>query len=195
MSRKVFAGRNSALSLVAAIWAIAFLFAGQSRAQVAGATLSGTITDPSGAAIPTAEVSVTNKETGVNRAVVTDTAGFYSIPNLLPGTYDVTVAARGFSTAKESGIQLTVGAGQTLNIPMRLGEANQTVQVEAAAPLVQLGSSTISSEVDSKQILEMPLNGRSWQDLATLVPGVNAIETQVPFENGAIRGNRGFGNS
>jgi outer membrane receptor protein involved in Fe transport len=194
MLRIVFARRNSALFLVAAIWAIAFLFAGQSRAQVAGATLSGTITDPSGAAIATAEVSVTNKETGVNRAVVTDTAGFYSVPNLLPGTYDVTVAARGFSTAKESGIQLTVGAEQTLNIPMRLGEANQTVQVEAAAPLVQLGSSTISSEVDSKQILEMPLNGRSWQDLATLVPGVNAIETQVPFENGAIRGNRGFGN-
>ena len=81
MLRIVFARRNSALFLVAAIWAIAFLFAGQSRAQVAGATLSGTITDPSGAAIATAEVSVTNKETGVNRAVVTDTAGFYSVPN------------------------------------------------------------------------------------------------------------------
>jgi hypothetical protein len=91
-------------------------------------------------------------------------------------------------------VELTVGAQHVLNVPMKLGAANQTILVESAAPQVQVGSSTISSEVETRQILEMPLNGRSWQDLATLVPGVNAIETQIPFENGAIRGNRGFGN-
>jgi len=170
------------------------LSASPARAQVAGATLSGTVMDPSGAAIVRAQLSVTNRDTGVNRAVVTDSAGFYSVPNLQPGNYDVTVTATGFATSKELDIQLTVGAQQVLNVPLKLGVANQTILVESAAPLVQLASSTISSEVDSKQILEMPLNGRSWQDLATLVPGVNAIETQVPFENGAIRGNRGFGN-
>jgi Carboxypeptidase regulatory-like domain/TonB-dependent Receptor Plug Domain len=163
-------------------------------AQVAGATLSGAVTDPSGAAIVGARVSVTNRETGVNRAGVTDAAGFYSVPNLAPGTYDITVSAEGFATAKNVDVELTVGAQQVLNVPMKVGAANQTILVESAAPQVQLGSSTISSEVETKQILDMPLNGRSWQDLATLVPGVNAIETQVPFENGAIRGNRGFGN-
>jgi hypothetical protein len=164
------------------------------HAQVAGAALSGTVTDPSGAAIVGAQVSVTNRDTGVNRSVATDAAGFYSVPNLQPGNYDITITASGFATAKNVDVQLTVGAQQVLNVPMKLGAANQTVLVESAAPLVQVGSSTISSEVETRQILEMPLNGRSWQDLATLVPGVNAIETQIPFENGAIRGNRGFGN-
>src|SRR5690349_122303 len=128
-----------------------------SFAQVSGATLSGTVTDPSGAAIVAAQVSIANKATGVSRSVVTDSAGLYSAPNLLPGVYDVTVSAPGFSTTKQSGITLTVGAQQTLNIPLRLGESNQTVQVEAAAPAVQLGSSTLSSEIESKQVLDMPL--------------------------------------
>src|SRR5262249_35093660 len=83
---------------------------------------------------------------------------------------------------------------QVLNVPMRIGEASQTVVVTEAAPLVQLGSSTLSSQIQSKEILELPLNGRDWASLATLSPGVNAIETQLPFESGAARGNRGFGN-
>ena len=161
--------------------------------QVAGATLSGTVTDPSGAAVVAAQVSITNKATGVNYTVATDSAGLYSAPNLLPGVYDVTVSASGFSTAKQSDVTLTVGAQQILNIPLRIGESSQTVQVEAAAPLVQLGSSTISAEVQSTTVRELPLNGRDWASLATLSPGVNAIETQMPFEGGAVRGNRGFG--
>jgi hypothetical protein len=163
------------------------------RAQVAGATLSGTVTDPSGAAIAGAQVSVTNRATGVNRSVVADSAGFYSVPNLLPGSYDVTVSAEGFATSKQVDIQLTVGAQQLLNVPLKIGAANQTVLVESAAPLVQLGSSTISAEVESTTVRELPLNGRDWASLATLSPGVNAIETQMPFEGGAVRGNRGFG--
>jgi Carboxypeptidase regulatory-like domain/TonB-dependent Receptor Plug Domain/TonB dependent receptor len=168
--------------------------ASPAKAQVSGATLSGAITDPSGAAIAGAKISIANKATGAIRDVTTDTAGLYSAPNLQPGVYDVTASASGFSAAKESDITLTVGAQQTLNLPLRVGEASQTVEVTAATTLVQTANSTLSSEIESKQILDMPLNGRSWQDLATLIPGVNAIETQVPFENGAIRGNRGFGN-
>ena len=179
---------------VSVILVVTTFSAGPVRAQVAGANLSGSVTDPSGAAIVGAQVSINNRATGVNRSVVTDSAGFYSAPNLAPGRYDVTVSAAGFATAKELDTELTVGAQQVLNVSMRLGAANQTILVESVAPLVQVGSSTISSEVETRQILEMPLNGRSWQDLATLVPGVNAIETQIPFENGAIRGNRGFGN-
>jgi hypothetical protein len=179
---------------VSVILAVVIFSAGPAHAQVSGATLSGTVTDPSGAAIVGAQVSAMNRATGANRTVVTDAAGFYSLPNLQPGNYDVTVTATGFATAKNVDVGLTVGALQVLNMPMKLGAANQTILVESAAPLVQVGSSTISSEVETRQILEMPLNGRSWQDLATLIPGVNAIETQIPFENGAIRGNRGFGN-
>jgi outer membrane receptor protein involved in Fe transport len=193
MSRRVFANRISAILSVAVVLAFAVLSAGQAYAQVSGATLSGTVTDPSGAAIAGAKVTITNTATGVTRDVTADAAGFYSAPNLLPGPYDVTVAASGFSTTKEPNITLSVGAQQTLNISLKIGEATQTVLVTEAAPAVQLGSSTISSQVESKEVLELPLNGRDWASLATLSPGVNAIETQMPFTSGAVRGNRGFG--
>jgi hypothetical protein len=175
------------------ILAIAIVSASPMYAQVSGATLSGTITDPSGAAIAGAKVSITNKATGVTRDVTTDAAGFYSAPNLLPGPYEVTGAASGFSTAKQSDLTLTVGAEQVLNLPLKIGEASQTVVVSEAAPQVQLGSSTLSAQIESQEIRELPLNGRDWASLATLSPGVNALETQLPFTSGALRGNRGFG--
>src|SRR6266699_3491112 len=178
---------------VMAILAITILSTNQAHAQVAGAMLSGTITDPSGAAIAGAKVAVANKATGVTRDVTTDTAGFYSAPNLLPGPYEVTASASGFSATKQPDLTLTVGAPQVLNVSLKIGEASQTVVVTEAAPLVQLGSSTISAEIESTTVRELPLNGRDWASLATLSPGVNAIETQMPFENGAVRGNRGFG--
>src|SRR5438477_13069953 len=131
------------------ILAITLLLTGQAYAQVAGATLSGTVTDPSGAAIAGAKVSIANKATGVARDVTADAAGFYSAPNLLPGPYEVTTSASGFSTAKQSDLTLTVGAQQVLNVSLKIGEASQTVEVTAAASLVQLGSSMLSSEVES----------------------------------------------
>jgi hypothetical protein len=181
------------IRVFAVILAIAILSTGQAYAQVSGATLSGTITDPSGAAIAGAKVSITNTATGVTRDVTADAAGFYSAPNLLPGPYDVTVGASGFSTTKEPNITLSVGAQQTLNVSLKIGEATQTVLVTEAAPMVQLGSSTISNQVESAEVRELPLNGRDWASLATLSPGVNGIETQMPYTSGAVRGNRGFG--
>src|SRR5258708_34849368 len=175
------------------ILAIASLSASQAYAQVSGATLSGTVTDPSGAVIAGARVSIANKATGVVHDVTTDSAGFYLAPNLQPGPYDVTASASGFSTAKQADLTLTVGAQQVLNMPLKVGEASQTVLVTEAAPLVQLGSSTLSAQVEATTVRELPLNGRDWASLATLSPGVNAIETQMPFESGAVRGNRGFG--
>src|SRR6266851_375805 len=167
--------------------------ANHAYAQVSGATLSGTITDPSGAAIAGAKVSVTNKATGVTRDVTTDTAGLYSAPNLLPGPYEVAASASGFSTTKQADLTLTVGGQQVLNLALKIGEASQTVVVTEAASQVQLSSSTLSAEVESTTVRELPLNGRDWASLATLSPGVNAIETQMPFTSGAVRGNRGFG--
>src|SRR5205807_3353653 len=107
---------------VAVIWALS-LFAAQGYAQVSGATLSGTITDPSGAVIPNAQVSARNTETGVMREATADTAGFYSLPNLLPGNYEVTVMSPGFSTARQSNVELGVGAQQQLNISLKVGQA------------------------------------------------------------------------
>ncbi|PYU22253.1 MAG: hypothetical protein DMG32_18685 [Acidobacteria bacterium] len=192
MLARVLPKRTCVVLSVAVIWAIS-LFAAQGYAQVVGATLSGTITDPSGGVIPNAQVSVRNTSTGVTREVTADTAGFYVAPNLLPGSYDVTVTSPGFSTARQSNLTLGVGAEQQLNISLKVGETSQTVEVTEAAPLIQLTSSTLSGEVESTTVRELPLNGRDWASLATLSPGVNAIETQLPFEAGATRGNRGFG--
>src|SRR5487761_198966 len=163
------------------------------RAQVTGATLSGTVTDPSGAVIPNAKIVVKNTNTGVAQTIRTNTAGFYGVPNLLPGPYSVTVSASGFSTVVRSGIVLTVGANQVLNVSLKVGKVSSLVQVTGAAPTVQLASSSISAVVNSTTVRQLPLNGRSWTDLAKLEPGVSAIQTQEGASAGADRGNRGFG--
>ncbi len=162
------------------------------RAQVTGATLSGTVTDASGAVIAGAEVSVRNTATGISKDTTTDSAGLYSIPNLIPGPYEVKVAAKGFSTAVQSNLTLAVGAQQSLNIPLKVGETSTTVQVTEAAPQIELTSSTLMGQVESQTVLELPLNGRDWTSLATLHPGVNLIQTQMDYATSA-RGNRGFG--
>jgi Carboxypeptidase regulatory-like domain/TonB dependent receptor/TonB-dependent Receptor Plug Domain len=159
--------------------------------QVTGATLSGTTTDSSGGVIPGAQISIKNTATGITKDVVADSDGYYTAPNLPPGTYEVRVKAKGFNTVV-SMVTLAVGAQQQLNIPMRIGEISQTVQVTQAAPQIDLTSSTLTGQVESDTILELPLNGRDWTSLATLHPGVNLIENQVDYAQSA-RGNRGFG--
>src|SRR5712671_3992255 len=176
--------------LVYLMLALTVLVSIRVHAQVAGATLSGTATDASGAAVPNAKVSIKNSATGVVRDVTTDSAGFYSAPNLLPGVYDITVAAVGFSSAVQTGLTLTVGASKSLNIALAVGQVSEKVEVTAAAPTVELTSSTISGEVDSTTERELPLNGRDWTQLATLQPGVVSVRVEAGASN---RGNRGYG--
>jgi hypothetical protein len=182
------------IASVILILVITVLCASPAYAQVSGASLTGTVKDPSSAIIPNAQVSITDVATGIVRTVSTDVAGFYSAPNLLPGNYEVRVTAKGFSTQLQKGITLTVGAQQRLDITMQVGEVTQTVEVTTEVPQVELESSTISAMVNSTTIRELPLNGRSWTDLANLQPGVATIETQDALGVGPERGNRGFGN-
>jgi carboxypeptidase family protein/TonB-dependent receptor-like protein len=161
-------------------------------AQVTGATLSGTITDASGGVVAGAQVSVRNTATGNANDTTTDSAGFYSVPNLIPGPYEVKVTAKGFTTAVQSNLTLAVGQQQSLNIPMKVGETSTTVQVTEAAPQIDLTSSTITGQVESQTVVDLPLNGRDWTSLATLHPGVALIEEQMSYATSA-RGNRGFG--
>jgi outer membrane receptor protein involved in Fe transport len=163
--------------------------------QVAGATLSGTVTDPSHAVIAHAQIEIRNNSTGVARTVATDEAGFYAAPNLLPGTYQVIATSPGFAKTVQTMVELAVGAQQTLNIKMGIGQATETVVVPGEAAGVQLGSSTLSAVVDSKTVRELPLNGRDWTQLATLQPGVTTVTTQSTTSSATTnRGNRGFGN-
>jgi Carboxypeptidase regulatory-like domain/TonB-dependent Receptor Plug Domain/TonB dependent receptor len=162
-------------------------------AQVSGGTISGVVMDPSGAVIPDAKISIKNIATAFTRDVSTDAVGFYAAPNLLPGDYEVTSSALGFTTQVRTGISLSVGAQQTLNLRMQVGIVTEKVEVAGQGPAVQLTSSALSAVANSTTVRELPLNGRSWTDLATLQPGVVAVQTQPTFESSGDRGNRGFG--
>jgi hypothetical protein len=183
--------RAGLLALVT--FGVILLVSGRAYPQVAGGTLSGTVTDESGAVIPNSQMLIKNLATGLVRSVATDAAGFYMAPNLLPGSYEVTVSAPGFSTEVRTGIALTVGSQQVLNLSMRVGKVTERVQVAGEAPVVQLATSSISAVVNSTTVRELPLNGRSWTDLAALQPGVAPIQTQDAFNTGSGRGNRGYG--
>jgi len=188
---KAVAGVTTCLALALCL---NLFFSTPAEAQVSGATMSGLISDPSGAGIPNANVSIRNTGTGEVREVPTNSDGFYSAPNLLPGKYEVTITAQGFSKVVQKGITLTVGAQQALNLALKVGQVNQTVEVNSAPPEVQTSSSTISSTVDAITVRELPLNGRDWTSLAALEPGVSSIQNQVGTGFSANKGNRGFGN-
>lgn len=192
MSPQVSKKLSKAFSFLAVFYA-ALLMSGRIYPQVAGATLSGTVTDQSGALIPSVQVSIKNIATGLVRAVTTDAAGLYTAPNLLPGSYEITATAPGFATEVRTGVTLTVGAQQVLNLTLRVGGTTEKIQVAGEAPAVELATSTISAVVNATTVRELPLNGRSWTDLATLQPGVSAIQTQPSFSVGPDRGVRGFG--
>jgi hypothetical protein len=161
-------------------------------AQVTGGTILGIVTDASGGTVPNVEISIANTATGLVTKVATSAEGFYSVPNLLPGPYQVTAKSAGFSTAVINGITLSVGAQQSVNIALVVGETSQQVEVTSTAFAVELASSTLSDVVSGTEVRDMPLNGRSWTDLAQLQPGVNAIHTQAAT-NTSDRASRGWG--
>jgi len=164
-----------------------------SLAQVAGGTLTGTITDRTGSEIPNAQIVIKDLATGIERTVTTNKDGFYIAANLLPAEYQVTISATGFNTEIKTGVKINVGAQQEFNLTLQVGTVTHRVEVTAEAPQVQLASSDISATVEATTVRELPLNGRSWTDLAALQPGVDTIQTQPSFSSGADRGNRGFG--
>ncbi|HWO35952.1 MAG TPA: carboxypeptidase regulatory-like domain-containing protein, partial [Candidatus Acidoferrum sp.] len=165
----------------------------RSHAQVSGATLTGTVSDSSGAVIPNVHISIKNEGTAEVRTVTVDSAGFYSAPNLLPGQYDVTVTAPGFATTVQNGVTLTVGAQQLLNIKMLVGQVTQTIEVQDLPPSVDLATSTIGGVVGQEEVAQLPLNGRDWTSLATLQPGVDSVGSVQANTGGPDRARRGYG--
>jgi hypothetical protein len=161
-------------------------------AQLVGATLSGTVTDPSGAVVPQSRASIKNMSTAITTTVLTNAEGVYAAPNLLPGDYEVTVSATGFKTEVRRGVNLTVGAHRVLNISLQVGEAAQRIEVTGTESGVELASSAVDGLVDATTIVELPLNGRDWTTLAVLEPGVSKVLTQQPNVGNSL-GGRGYG--
>ena len=165
------------IRLVLGVLAVCFIFNGPLRAQVAGATITGTVTDATGGVIANAQVSAKNVATDVVTSTKSNSDGLYTVANLIPGDYQVTVAAPGFTT-KVLNVTLTVGAQRALDVTMSVGQSQQTVQVTEEAPTIQLATATISGVVEGSEVRELPLNGRDWASLATLQPGVASVRTQ-----------------
>ena len=188
MRLELFTEKRNAGVWIFVIVAISILWTGQAYAQVSGATLTGTVKDSSGGIIPNAQIVITDVATGVTRTVSPGGAGLYTAPNLLPGTYEVRVTATGFRTTVQKDITLTVGAQQVVDITMQVGQMSQTVEVTTEVPTVELTSSELGATVNSTTVRELPLNGRSWTDLANLQPGVVAAQTHA---SGDV--NRGYG--
>ncbi len=139
-------------------------------AQVVGGTVTGTVLDPTGAVIPGSKVTVRNDDTGTTRALTTDAGGRFSAPSVPVGAYSITAESTGFAPYKRSGVGLTVG--QSLDLSIRLTLAgSETITVDESLPAVNTSTEQISGLIDARQIKELPLNGRSYDQLITLNPG------------------------
>ncbi|MGH9444437.1 MAG: carboxypeptidase regulatory-like domain-containing protein, partial [Terriglobia bacterium] len=150
---------------------LAFLALPPCYGQVVNATLTGAVTDPSGAAIPSASVTATNVATGVANRAKTDSAGNYIFPSLPPATYSVTYEKTGFKSTVMTGITLQVDQKASLNARLQLGNVSQRVEVRAQVPIVNTQSGTVGTVIGSQQVVNLPLNLREYGSLATLVPG------------------------
>src|SRR6202140_930573 len=162
---------------------LVFILPARLSCQIVGATLSGTVMDSSGGATSGVSISIKNVATGSVLNTVTNTAGLYIAPNLLPGDYEITASIAGFTTLVRSGITLTVGEELVLNLTLQVGTVNQKIQVSGTAPMVDLANATLGGINNATTVEELPLNGRSWTDLAALEPGVHFVQNQPPINN------------
>ena len=147
---------------------------GAAFAQQPGGLIVGTVTDPTGATIAAAKVTVTHTDTQINQTVVTNAAGDYSVPYLVHGMYTIKVERPGFRTAVVSHVVLQAAQTVRADIHMKLGEVTEVSEVSAAAITLQTDSAVVGTTIDSKTVNDLPLNGRTFAQLATLVPGVAA---------------------
>src|SRR5260370_22384860 len=177
-----------------------FVCAGTSLwAQSVRGTILGTVTDPSGAVVHKAKVTVREVSTGLTRSELTRETGEYSIPQLPVGIYDLTVEEPSFKKTERTGIELRVDDRLRIDVALTLGNVAETVQVEAAAPVVSTDSATLGNVVDNKKVTELPLNGRNFLQLNLLVPGANqgvkGSQNQTQGGSISINGVREQGNN
>src|SRR6185436_19545809 len=134
-------------------------------------SINGTVTDPSGAVIPGAKITVTEVDTSLTRTMVSSADGLYVISSLRPTRYTLRVEAAGFKNVTQTGITLLANDNVTINLKLELGSAAEAITVEAAASQIDTTTPTISQVIDSDRMAELPLNGRNPAQLTTLVAG------------------------
>jgi hypothetical protein len=156
-------------------------------AQETTATLLGVATDSSGAILPNVTIRVTNLATNTSRETRSDASGSYSLPFLPAGDYSITATVAGFQAQKVDRITLQVQQAARVDFQLKVGDVNESVNVSASAAILQTENATVGTVIDSGKILDLPLNGRNFIQLAQLIPGVN------PGTPGSITVRRGRG--
>jgi hypothetical protein len=165
--------RNMLLAVLGSVWFL--LVVNQVKADDVYGRIRGTVTDPSGASVPDARVTVRNVATGISRTVPTATDGAFDIVNLqAPATYNVLVERTGFKPFEATSIDLALNQIYVLDVQMELGEATQRVTVEAAPAQVEITSMQLGARLTGSQVVDLPLNGRDWVQLQQILPGVVA---------------------
>ena len=149
-------------------------------AQVSTATILGTVTDASGAAIAEAAIQVKNAGTGVTQTSTTDAAGRFNVPDLGIGDYEVQASKTGFSTVVHRGITLSIGSQSVVDFSLPVGQQTQTVTVEGQVSQVETTNAALSSLISTQQMTQLPLNGRNFEQLIFLSPGVSLVNTMAP---------------
>jgi len=152
-------------------------------AQVQNGQFTGTVTDPSGAAIPNAKVTVTNMGTNLSVTTASNQSGLYVVRELPVGTYKISAEVKGFKTTTDSNLALNAGTIQRVDFRMELGQAREVVEVTGEAAAVNTEDSKLASTVNSTQINSLPLNGRNVYDLMSIAPGAVSV-AGTDFENG-----------
>lgn len=164
-------------------------------AQSSTATLSGTVVDQDGAVVPGANISVINAATGQQRKATTNDGGDFTVPLLPPAIYTIRVERQGFAIAEVSNVVLNVNDQKSLQIPLKAGNISEMVKIEGDAPLIDQ-SPAVATVVDRQFVENLPLNGRSFQSLITLTPGVVLTRAGNGFEKGqfSVNGQRANAN-
>lgn len=146
-------------------------------AQQGSATVTGTVKDQSGAIVPNAQVALTNVNTGVVRKTVTNSAGIYDFPSVVPGSYGMEASASGFASVSQPPVTLQVGQTANFDFQLNIGATTSTVTVNAAAATLETATAELGTVVSPKEMNDLPLNGRNFTELLTITPGVANINT------------------
>src|SRR5579863_3844250 len=157
-----------------------FLFSVVLFSQSNFGRILGIVTDQTGGVVAGATVTVLDTQRGVARTLTTDDAGEYNAPTLIPGTYTIRVEAKGFKTLERPNVVLQVGQEIRVDVTVQPGDQSQSVTVTEAVPLVETTSATLGGTINNSEILDMPLNGRNYQSLMTLRPGVTVYPGAGP---------------
>lgn len=172
-----------------------FLSGTAALAQSPNGTISGIVLDPSGAAIASAEVQIVNDATGVRYPGATNSEGIYAVPNLPPGAYRIQVSKVGFNTLIKPDIVLNVQDALAINFTLLVGALSETVTVPGGAPLVKTESSSVGTVIDRQFVENLPLNGRSFNTLLQLTPGVVIAPSSSASGQYSIAGQRTSSNN